>query len=206
MANKTFLELSESPISVISWHSGKLTRVARSSNSAELQAAADAEGELSYIRLSVRELFGETIPLQRWEDAAAQIPAALVHDSRGVYDALARSQSACLGLKDKRSGLEALSLKRPLVGTQCGLRWTHAAAQLADCMTKGSEDAQKPFELLKRRGWKWRLVYDPSITSARKRAQKGHDVLDYLPSTTAEEEFWNISRDSTTGGVKASMF
>ena len=30
----------------------KLARVARSSNSAELQTAADAEGELSYIRLS----------------------------------------------------------------------------------------------------------------------------------------------------------
>ena len=154
----------------------------------------------------MRELLGETIPLQRWEDAAAQIPAALVLDSRGVYDALARSESACLGLKDKRSGLEALSLKRSLVETQCGLRWTQSAAQLADCMTKGSEEAQKPFELLKRRGWKWRLVFDPPFNSARKRAQKVHDVLDYLPSTTAEEEFWNISRDSTTWGVKASMF
>ena len=133
-----------------------------SSNSAELQAAADAEGELSYIRLSLRELVGETIPLQRWQEAAAQIPSALVLDSRGVCDALARSESACLGLKDKRSGLEALSLKRSLVETRCGLRWTHSAAQLADCMTKGSEEAQKPFELLKRRGWKWRLVYDPS--------------------------------------------
>ena len=55
VANKTFLEQAESPINVISWHSGKLARVARSSNSAELQAAADAEGELSYIRLSSRE-------------------------------------------------------------------------------------------------------------------------------------------------------
>ena len=59
MANKTFLEQAESPISVISWHSGKLATVARSSNSAELQAAADAEGELSYFRLSLRELVGE---------------------------------------------------------------------------------------------------------------------------------------------------
>ena len=107
----------------------------------------------------------------------------------GVYDALARSESACLGLKDKRSGLEASSLKRSLVETRCGLRWTHSAAQLADCMTKRSEEAQKPFELLKRRGWKWRLVYDPSFTSARKRAQKGHDVLDFLPSSRTEEEF-----------------
>ena len=110
-------------------------------------------------------------------------------DSRGVYDALARSKSACLGLKDKRSGLEALSLKRSLVETRCGLRWTHSAAQLADCMTMGSEEAQKPFELPKRRGWKWRLVYDPSFTSDRKRAQKGHDVLDCLPSSCTEVEF-----------------
>ena len=105
-----------------------------------------------------------------------------------MYDALARSESACLGLKDKRSGLEALSLKRSLAETQCGLRWTHSAAQLADCMTKGSEEAQKPFELQKRRGWKWRLENDP-FTSARKRAEKGHDVLDYLPSSRTEEEF-----------------
>ena len=68
-------EQAESPISVISWHNGKLARVARSSNAAELQAAADAEGELSYIRLSLRELVGETIPLQRWQEAAAQIPS-----------------------------------------------------------------------------------------------------------------------------------
>ena len=56
-------------------------------------------------------------------------------------------------------------------------------------MTKGSEEAQKAFELLKRRGWKWRLVYDPSFASAWKRVQKGYDVLDYLPSSRTEEEF-----------------
>ena len=175
--------------------------MARSSNSAELQAVADAEGELRYIRLSLRELVGETIPVQRWQEAAAQIPSVLVLNSRGVYDALARSESACLGLKDKRSGLEALSLKRSLIETRCGLRWTHSAAQLPDCMTKGSEEAQKPFELLKRRGWKWRLVYDPSFTLARKRAQKGHDVLDYLPSSRTEEEFLNTPAVTAQRGV-----
>ena len=63
-----------------------------------------------------------------------------------MHDVLARSESACLGLKDKRSGLEALSLKRSLVETRCGLRWTHSAAQLADCVTKGGEEAQKPLQ------------------------------------------------------------
>ena len=146
---KTFLEQAESPISVISWHSGKLARVARSSNSAELQAAADAEGELSYIRLSLRELVGETIPLQRWQEAAATL----------------------LGGNTVWTSMDTFGC---------------TAGRLHD---QGSEEAQKPFELLKRRGWKWRLVYDPSFTSARKRAQKGHDVLDYLPSSRTEEEF-----------------
>ena len=41
-----------------------------------------------------------------------------VVDFRGVYDALARSSSSCLGLKDKKSGLEALALKQSLV--ECG--------------------------------------------------------------------------------------
>ena len=50
VANKTFLEQAESPISVISWHSGKLARVARSSNSAELQAAADGVGKAFAVR------------------------------------------------------------------------------------------------------------------------------------------------------------
>ena len=54
---------------------------------------------------------------------------------------------------------------------------------------RGVKKLRNPFELLKRRGWKWRLVYDPSFTSARKRAQKGHDVLDDLPSSRTEEDF-----------------
>ena len=58
------LEQAECKVSVISWHSGKLARVARSSKVAELQTAADAERELAYIRLSLREIFGGTAPLK----------------------------------------------------------------------------------------------------------------------------------------------
>ena len=48
-----FLEQRECKISVISWQSGKLTHVARSSHADELQAAADAEGKLTYVRFSL---------------------------------------------------------------------------------------------------------------------------------------------------------
>ena len=47
---------------------------------------------------------------------------------------------------------------------------------------------------------------DPSFTSARKRAQKGHDVLDYLPHHVQRKSFNTPGRDSTTGDVKASVF
>ena len=93
---------------------GNLARVARSQN-ASGAAAADAERELTYIRRSLWEIFGGATPQKNWQEVAAQMPETLVLDSRGVYDALARSESSCLGLKDKRSGLEALALKRSLV-------------------------------------------------------------------------------------------
>ena len=63
----------------------------------------------------------------------------MVPDSRGYEPA--RSESLCLGLKDKRSGLESLAFKRSLVEARCGLRWTSSAAPLADCTAEGFGEA-----------------------------------------------------------------
>ena len=41
------------------------------------------------------------LDLLNWHAQPRQIPDALLVDCRGVYDALARSSSSCLGLKDK---------------------------------------------------------------------------------------------------------
>ena len=48
----------------------------------------------------ILEIFGCTALLEKWQEVMAQVPAPLVLDSTGVYDALARSESSCLGLKD----------------------------------------------------------------------------------------------------------
>ena len=117
--------------------------MARSSNAADLQATADAEGELTCIRLSPWEIFEGMAPLKNWQEVAVQVLATMVLDSRGVHDALSQSESSCMGLKNKRSVLVALSLNRSFVDTRCGPRWTHSAAQLTDCMTVVSEEAQK---------------------------------------------------------------
>ena len=135
-ANSELLQGRESNMSLISWHLSRLKRVARSSSAAETQTAADGDDEAVYIRLCLKEVLFGQLDLRNWQSEARQIPAALVVDLRGVHDALARS-SSCLGLKDKKSGLEALALKQSLVECETIIRWCHSACtQLGDVVTK----------------------------------------------------------------------
>ena len=101
LANAELLQRKESNMSLVSWHSSRLRRVARSSSAAETQAAAGGDDEAVYIRLCLKEVLFRQLDLQNWQSEARPIPAALVVDCRGVYDALARSSSSCLGLRDK---------------------------------------------------------------------------------------------------------
>ena len=104
IANSELLQSRESNMSLISWHSSRLSRVARSSSAAETQAAADGDDEAVCIRLCLKEILFGQLDLRNCQSEARQISAALVVDCRGVYDALARSSSSCLGMKDKKSG------------------------------------------------------------------------------------------------------
>ena len=165
-------------MSLKSWHSGRLKRVARSTSAAETQGAAHGGDEAVYIRLCLKEILFGQLDLQNWQSETRQIPAALVVDCRGVYDALARSSSSCLGLKDKKSGQEALALKHSLV--ECGLmiRWCHSAARPGDVATKDSDAARAPWELFVRRGFCWKLIHDPKFESSRNRAKRGLDICE----------------------------
>ena len=177
IANSELLQSKESKISLISWHSSRLRRVARSSSAAETRAAADGDDEAVQTRLCLKEVLFGQLDLRNEQSEARQIPAALVVDCRGVHDALARSASSCLGLKNKKSGLEA-ALKQSLV--ECGtmMRWCHSAAQLGDVVTKDSDAARAPWELFVRRGFRWKLIHDPKFESSRNRATRGLDTLD----------------------------
>ena len=73
-------------------------------------------------------------------------------DCRGVYDALARSSSSCLGFEDK-SGLEAVALKQSFVECGTTIRWCHSAAQLGDVVTKDSDAARAPWEITVCSSW-----------------------------------------------------
>ena len=160
------------------------------------EAAADGDDEAVYIRLCLKEVLFGQLDLRNWQSEARQIPAALVVDCRGVYDALARSSSSCLGLKDKKSGLEALALKQSLV--ECGtvIRWCHSAAQLGDVVTKDSDAARAPWELFVRRGFRWKLIHDPKFESSRNRAKRGIELWTNLRTTSLQTMFHEIRRVS----------
>ena len=168
IANCELLQGRESNMSLISWHSSRLRRVTRSSSAAETQAPADGDDDALCIRLCLKEVLFGQLDLRNWQSEARHIPAALVVDCRGVYDALARSSSSCFGLKDKKSGLEALALKTESCRTIS--RWCHSAAQLGDVVTKDSDAARAPWELFVRRGFRWKLMDDPKFESSRNRA------------------------------------
>ena len=67
---------------------------------------------MTYVRLALYETLIGPIEIRQWPVFARRIPAAVTTDCRGVYDALARSASSCLGLKDKKVNLERSQLSK----------------------------------------------------------------------------------------------
>ena len=121
VADVEILQGKGSPVTLISWHSSKTPRVAKSSSAVELQAIGEVDDEMTYVRLALYETLVGPIEIRRWPTYARRIPAAVVTDCRGVYDALARSASSCLGPNDKKSGLEALAIKQSLINLKTAL-------------------------------------------------------------------------------------
>ena len=100
----------------------------------------------------------------------------LALDCKALWDSVARSESSALGMKDKRVAVEALALKRALHASETRLAWVHSQAMLADALTKDTE-AGRSILLKCLQGDIWRLVFDSRFLSARKRAERGLDIL-----------------------------
>ena len=105
-------------MSVISWQKGKLARDARNSSAAELQAAADAEGELTDFRMSLWEIFGGAAPLKKWQKVAAQVAATLELDSEAFR--FARAQRVMVLGTQKKTNDQVLKHCEEVIGRDTG--------------------------------------------------------------------------------------
>ncbi|CAE7373259.1 RE1 [Symbiodinium necroappetens] len=119
-------------INAITWKSGKLQRVARSSLSAETQALADLDGDLMFARMTWAEMNGAQGELKDKEDWIRSVPATMVIDARALYDSLERGDLTISNMKDKFSALETLALAQSMTSLGTQLQWTDSDHQLAD--------------------------------------------------------------------------
>ena len=137
LAGKATINGKLSEFTVLDWGSRKLRRVARSSLAAEVQEAGDAEGEQCMARLVLAEVLHNKSPVRDRTEALRSLPAILVTDCKAFYDGVVRSQSAGLGLEERRTAIEALALRNALDEGQTTVRWVHSHAQIADGLTNG---------------------------------------------------------------------
>ena len=131
-----FFKNDASQKAIVSWYSKKCQRVARSSGAAEVQAASEGQEELEYCRLLWSEMFSVDFKVKEADYYIKLVMGTLLVDAKGIYDALARSESAALSMKDKRSAIEGLALKAALTETRTAIRWCHSGVNVADALTK----------------------------------------------------------------------
>ncbi|CAE7942423.1 RE2 [Symbiodinium necroappetens] len=123
---------------VLDWRSFRLPRIARSTLSAESQAAAEAADAVYYASLFLKCCLDPGLDLAAPGAAALAHPSALVVDAKALYDLLAKDElQAALGA-EKRTAVEVLVTKQKLSEANAAPRWVSSERQLADGLTKES--------------------------------------------------------------------
>ena len=135
LCSRQVLAGSKDHITVASWSTNKLKRVARSSLSAEVQALAVAEDELHLTRAAWFEMSGGFFDLNNPDHCIKQVTGVAVIDAKSIYDTL-NSQTQPLQLAEKRTALELLAYLQNTQRNGTITRWVHGGANLADALTK----------------------------------------------------------------------
>ena len=130
------------------------------------------------------DMFNENFSVREANSYITTVLGTLLVDAKGIYDALARSESAALSMKEKRSAIEGIALKTAISETRTAIRWCHSGVNVADALTKAGNG---PLELLRAflKADGWQIPFDPSFTSFRKlkaRAKEDGRLRVILPS------------------------
>ena len=180
-------------ITIITWGTNKLRRVARSSMAAEMQALANAEDELHLCRIAWAEFNGISVNLNTPEKVLENVPGTVIIDAKCIYDALT-SQNQPLQLAEKRTALELLAYLKNTELNHTETRWVHGGANLADGLTKlGIHPMLREFLTTHT----WSLVQDKDQRSGKKRQSQGIGKLvnEAHKSEELKAEEWESFRE-----------
>lgn len=119
-----------------------------------------------YVRLQWSEMLGCDIPLRNPGALLRKVKGVMVTDSRSLYDVVHRGSknTSGLGLKEKYSVLDMLSVLQRLQQGDTVTRWVHSEGQLADAMTKHCVNSALVKVLIH---GMWTLVHDETFTSSK---------------------------------------
>ena len=150
-------------------------RKVRSSLAAESQALADAVDNLNYMRLFFAEcILHDSIDLRQADHVLSMLPRAhVITDCKSLYDALERSESAGLGLAEKRTAIEVTATRDTMRETGISTRWVNSDRQIADVLTKPQVPSHN-LQALQSTG-RWKIVFDDKFTSAKKLRKEARD-------------------------------
>ncbi|CAK0810192.1 unnamed protein product, partial [Prorocentrum cordatum] len=119
----------------------------------------EASDEISYVRLFTYELGCGPVGYasrQHVYGAISACPGVLVTDGKSGCDASAMSESAGLGLRDKRTSIECLGVRQQTEQTALQMRGVRSDAMLAVGLTK--DRAARVLLEFFRSGQRWSLV------------------------------------------------
>eukprot|EP00959_Pyramimonas_sp_CCMP1952_P338528 7089581-Pyramimonas_sp.AAC.1 len=132
-------------VSILGWRSFKLPRNISGSNNNETQSTAFGDEMLWLSRLMWAELHGVEPTRWKLDDTVKTVPGMLITDSRGIYDAILKSESPQLGMRSFRSGEGARGIKEHILRTDVSFRWVTGLA-MSDSLTKPGYPARHVME------------------------------------------------------------
>ena len=99
--------------------------------------------------------------------------AHVITDCKSLYDALERSESAGLGLAEKRTAIEVTATRETMRETGITTRPVNSDRQIADVFTKPHVPSHN-LQALQSTG-QWKIVFDDKFTSAKKLRKAARD-------------------------------
>ena len=168
MAAPEIMSGKESPVSFMDWRSWKLDRRVVGTNGAEAQAVYEGEDKGWKCRILGANLNGVQLLRGEQNQTAALMRSLLIMDSKGFFDACTRQESAQLGMKSAKDGVEALAVHDATQpDTNCTPTWCPGDLNLADMLTKDSAESRKVAALYQARKT-WIIRFDKDFVSAQK--------------------------------------
>eukprot|EP00435_Cladocopium_sp_Y103_P051424 s692_g16.t1 len=155
-------------LTIVDWHSRKLTRMCRSSMSAEAQSAAGAVDELEWCKVFWSLMVNPMLAIEDDNTMKFCGSSFLLTDAKSLFNA-SRSITSGMHLSERRTAIEVAIVAERVKAMGGEWRWMNSHQQLADGLTKPS--ARDRFAEVLQRG-NHQLRFDPNFVAAKKVSHK----------------------------------